>query len=163
MNTKQEYIASSRTLYKAALSLMERKTYLELLGEDEYRKLWGDLDNACHRLELASEDFEIIDKLAQAPKFPTPDWCISPEDTDRVKIYKIELLIVDHDNVGAEEICSILENANYPNDCISPQIMKVLESEVDWHDDHALNQGDESKEEYKRIFSNHAIIREIKV
>ena len=85
----------------------------------------------------------------------------SPEDTDRVKVYKIELLIVDHDNVGAEDIRTLIEDARYPNHCLSPQVKKMTESEIDWHDEHPLNMRDTANEEYKRIFSNHAIIKEI--
>ena len=56
-----------------------------------------------------------------------------------MKVYKIELLILDHDALGPEEIRTVLENTNYPNDCIRPQIASVEEREVEWADDHPLN------------------------
>ena len=57
-----------------------------------------------------------------------------------MKVYKIALLIVDHDDLGPEEIHVVLENTNYPNDCIRSQIASVEEREVEWADDHPLNQ-----------------------
>ncbi len=35
-----------------------------------------------------------------------------------MKAYKVEILIVDHDKVGEEDIKSLIENAKYPNYCI---------------------------------------------
>lgn len=57
-----------------------------------------------------------------------------------MKVYKIELLIIDHDALGPEEIRFVLENTNYPNDCIRPQIALVEERVIEWTDDHPLNQ-----------------------
>ena len=57
-----------------------------------------------------------------------------------MKVYKIELLIIDHDALGPEEIRVVLENTNYPNDCIRPRIASVEEREIEWTDDHSLNQ-----------------------
>ena len=56
-----------------------------------------------------------------------------------MKVYKIELLILDHDELGPDEIRVVLENTNYPNDCIRPRIASVEEAEVEWTDDHPLN------------------------
>lgn len=57
-----------------------------------------------------------------------------------MKVYKIELLIIDHDALGPEEIRVELENTNYANDCIRPRIASVEEREIEWTDDHPLNQ-----------------------
>ena len=32
-----------------------------------------------------------------------------------MKAYKVELLIIDHDEVGKEQIVEIIENTKYPN------------------------------------------------
>lgn len=58
-----------------------------------------------------------------------------------MKVYKIELLILDHDALGPEEVRVVLENANFPNDCIRPQIASIEVREIEWADDHPLNQG----------------------
>jgi hypothetical protein len=31
------------------------------------------------------------------------------------KVYKVELLIIDHDGLGQDEITSVIENTRYPN------------------------------------------------
>lgn len=69
-----------------------------------------------------------------------------------MKAYKVELLIIDFDNVG-DEIASEIENANYPNDCISPQVMSIQEADIgEWDDNHLLNQNDTIMSEYIRLF-----------
>ena len=57
-----------------------------------------------------------------------------------MKVYKVELLIIDHDALGPEEVRVVLENANYPNDCIRPQIASIEDREIEWTDEHPLNQ-----------------------
>jgi len=56
-----------------------------------------------------------------------------------MKVYKIELLVIDHDALGPEEVRVELENTNYPNDCIRPRIASVEVREIEWSDDHPLN------------------------
>lgn len=57
-----------------------------------------------------------------------------------MKAYKVELLVVDFDQCGAEGIEGIIENANYPNDCISPNVLSIKEADIgEWHDNHPLN------------------------
>jgi hypothetical protein len=58
-----------------------------------------------------------------------------------MKAYKIELIIVDHDEIGdREEIIGPIENANYPNDCINPHVLSFREADIgEWYDDHPLN------------------------
>ena len=70
-----------------------------------------------------------------------------------MKAYKIEILIVDLDQCGADEIASVLENARYPNRCIRPEVMRVTEADIgEWRDDHPLNFCDQTKAEYERLF-----------
>lgn len=57
-----------------------------------------------------------------------------------MKAYKVELLIIDFDKLGEESLRYQLENASYPNDCVSPTVMAIRGRDVGpWHDDHALN------------------------
>ena len=56
-----------------------------------------------------------------------------------MKIHKVTLLVVDSDDIGAEDIKEVIENQKYPNYCISPSVVTIETEEVDWHDDHPLN------------------------
>ncbi len=75
-------------------------------------------------------------------------------DEDRVmKVFKVEVLVVDFDNCGADEIKLLIENARYPNHAISPNVMGIECREVDWSDEHPLNMNSTCDAEYKRLFS----------
>lgn len=70
-----------------------------------------------------------------------------------MKVYKIELMIIDHDEIGEEEIIEILENTRYPNRCISPDVKKIESRDIgEWSDDHPLNFCSTQDAEYKRLF-----------
>jgi hypothetical protein len=70
-----------------------------------------------------------------------------------MKAYKVELLIIDHDKVGRDEIANLIENANYPNDCIGPHVMHIEARDIgEFSDDHPLNQSDTQIDEFKRLF-----------
>ena len=71
-----------------------------------------------------------------------------------MKVFKIELFIIDFDEVGEEEIKDIIENTRYPNRCISPDVMKVESRDILWHDSHPLNLTDKCDAEYERLFRN---------
>ena len=71
-----------------------------------------------------------------------------------MKAYKVEIFVVDHDNLGADGIISVIENTRYPNRCIFPDVKKITGREIgDWDDDHPLNT-DQSEFEYKRLFGD---------
>jgi len=70
----------------------------------------------------------------------------------KTKVHKVELLIVDHDNVGADEIMDVIENQKYPNHCISPSVMSTETVEIDYHDGHPFNLTNKQTEEYERVF-----------
>jgi len=71
----------------------------------------------------------------------------------RTKVFKIEVLIVNHDNLTMNEIAETLENANYPNDCINPQVMEITSREVEWTDEHPLNKQSTQKDAYLKLFA----------
>ena len=74
-----------------------------------------------------------------------------------MKAYKLEILIIDHDFLGAEEIQSVIENTKYPNWCISPEVKTVEERDIgEWEDSHPLNLRDKCEDEYRRIFPANA-------
>jgi hypothetical protein len=46
-----------------------------------------------------------------------------------------------------------MEMVRYPNRCISPSVMSVVERDIgEWDDDHLLNQNDTFRAEYERLF-----------
>ncbi len=74
-----------------------------------------------------------------------------------MKAYKIELLVIDFDEIGRDEIVSVLESARYPNRCISPDVKAVDERDIgEWDDDHPLNQYETADAEYERLFAPEA-------
>lgn len=70
-----------------------------------------------------------------------------------MKAYKIELLVIDFDELGEELLRDEILNARYPNDCVSPTIKSVTGRDIgEWTDGHPLNQRSTCDEEYKRLF-----------
>lgn len=70
-----------------------------------------------------------------------------------MRVYKVELMIVDFDEVG-DDIPVVIENQRYPNYCISPHVVKMEHREIgEWHDDHPLNKRDSFKKYYEELFS----------
>jgi hypothetical protein len=58
-----------------------------------------------------------------------------------MKIYKVTLFIIDHDELGEGDISETLESTKYPNRCISPEVWEIESKEIgEWSDDHPLNQ-----------------------
>ena len=72
----------------------------------------------------------------------------------KTKVVKVELMIVDHDGIGIEEITSVLENTRYPNHCIAPRVMSLQAREVDWSDEHPLNKYSTMIATYDELFSS---------
>ena len=71
-----------------------------------------------------------------------------------MKAYKIELLVIDHDGIGSDEIQEVLENIQYPNRCIYPDVKNIEGRDIgEWHDDHPFNSCRKSDSEYRRIFA----------
>jgi hypothetical protein len=66
-----------------------------------------------------------------------------------MKVYKIELLIIDHEDIGDIEIINILEN----NKFINPKVMDIENKDIgEWYDEHPLNLRNKQKEEYIKLF-----------
>lgn len=68
-------------------------------------------------------------------------------------VYKIEVMVIDFDEVGEEGIKDCIENTKYPNWCISPRVKRFQGVDIgEWDDDHPLNKRSTEDEEYKRLF-----------
>jgi hypothetical protein len=73
---------------------------------------------------------------------------------DKMKVHKLEVIIIDFDEIGAESIKTILENARYPNHCISPIVRSVETRDIgEWSDDNPLNRHDTIDAEIDRLFT----------
>ena len=71
-----------------------------------------------------------------------------------MQVHKIEVLVIDFDGLGKDELKSFIENTKYPNRCISPEVKSIETKDVDWSDSHPLNMRDKSDDEYKRLFGS---------
>lgn len=69
-----------------------------------------------------------------------------------MKVYKLEIIVIDFDGLGADDIKETIENQKYPNYCISPTVRSMDCREVDWSDEHPLNNTTTADAEYKRLF-----------
>lgn len=69
-----------------------------------------------------------------------------------MEVFKIELMIIDHDAVGKEGITALIEKARYPNRAIDPKVKKIESREVEWSDDHPLNKRDTHEAAYAELF-----------
>jgi hypothetical protein len=70
-----------------------------------------------------------------------------------MNVYKVELMIINHDEMGQESVKRVLENANYPNDCISPDVVSIESRDIgEWSDDNPLNFSNKKREEFNRLF-----------
>ncbi len=70
-----------------------------------------------------------------------------------MKVYKLEVMVIDFDGLGGDDIKDVIENASYPNRCIMPQVMAIDSRDIDWSDDCALNQTAYTDRAYRKIFS----------
>lgn len=72
-----------------------------------------------------------------------------------MKAYKVELLIIDFDELGEDALRHQLENASYPNDCVCPIVMAIMGRDIGpWHDDHALNSRSTRAAAYDFLFGH---------
>jgi hypothetical protein len=72
----------------------------------------------------------------------------------RVNVYKLEVMIIDFDGIGVQDAKQVLENANYPNDCINPTVMHFEQRQIEFDDDHPLNNTRTSVAAYHDLFNN---------
>lgn len=71
-----------------------------------------------------------------------------------MKAYRLIVIVVDFDDLGAKDIKSVIEHAHYSNRCIDPQVVRAEEADIgEWSDDHPLNQCGADLEALWREFS----------
>jgi len=70
-----------------------------------------------------------------------------------MKVHKITLAVIDFDDIGAESVKHVIENARYQNHCISPDVISIKTADCgEWSDEHPLNDIRNFSEELERIF-----------
>ena len=70
-----------------------------------------------------------------------------------MKVMKLEVFVIDFDGLGESGVRHAIENASYPNRCISPEVRSVEAKEIgEWSDDHPLNNSKTAPAEFDRIF-----------
>lgn len=71
-----------------------------------------------------------------------------------VNVYKLTVMVIDHDGIGLGDVISVLKNTRYPNHCISPEVMASETRQIDWGDDsHPLNFRDKQGQAFKELFA----------
>jgi hypothetical protein len=74
-----------------------------------------------------------------------------------MKVYKVELMVLDFEGIGADGIKEEIENARYGNRCISPEVVAAESRDIgEWSDEHPLNQIDKAEAEFNRLFKPNA-------
>ncbi len=70
-----------------------------------------------------------------------------------MKAFKLEVLVIDMDDIGEEAIRSEIEDTKYSNYCIAPKVRTIRAQDIgEWSDDHPLNKHATSDTEYRRLF-----------
>jgi hypothetical protein len=70
----------------------------------------------------------------------------------KVEVFKIEVMVIDFDGIGEEGVKEAISNASFPNDCVSLDVKSVKYAEVEWNDEHPLNDLETSAKAYADLF-----------
>jgi hypothetical protein len=82
---------------------------------------------------------------------------LGANESTKMKVYRIEVMVVDMDQIGEQEVKDVIENTRYPNRCISPEVKKIESRDIgEWHDDHPMNLNSSRDAEYQRLFAPNA-------
>lgn len=75
-----------------------------------------------------------------------------------MKVYKITLMVVDHNRLGPDALVEEIENVRYPNRCIlCPAVIGIEDRDIgEWQDDNPLNYLGKRKGEFERLFGEAA-------
>ena len=71
----------------------------------------------------------------------------------KTKVFKIEVLVIDFDALGEDGVKDAIQNARFPNDCVSLDVKNIKCEEVEWSDDHPLNMSATSEKAYQDLFA----------
>jgi hypothetical protein len=68
-----------------------------------------------------------------------------------MKVHRVSLLVVDHNDIGVDDIKIELEQTNYPG-LVAPTVLGVETRDVEWSDRHPLNLTDTNREAAAKLF-----------
>lgn len=72
-----------------------------------------------------------------------------------MKAYQLTVRVIDHDEIGPDDIKTVIENARYPNHCIHPEVAAISSRDIgEWTDDHPLNSRVKAEAEWERLFGS---------
>lgn len=70
-----------------------------------------------------------------------------------MKVYKVEIFVMDFDEIGPDRIKEAIEYTEYPNRCISPTVKNIESKDIGkWYDSHPLNNRNTCDAEYESLF-----------
>ena len=71
-----------------------------------------------------------------------------------MNVYKVELMILNFDDLNEQDVTAVIENQKFPNRCIDPIVMRIESRDIgDWHDEHVLNDLSEQESAFNKLFS----------
>jgi hypothetical protein len=74
-----------------------------------------------------------------------------------IKAYKIEMLVLDFEDSGEESIKDTVENMRHLN----AEVMNIKSVDIEWSDDHPLNNCGTSARAYQDLFAVNKSSKEI--
>jgi hypothetical protein len=81
---------------------------------------------------------------------------IVPDPPRPVQVFKVTLMVIDHDGIGADSIKGELENTRFSNHCMSPTVVESESREVPWTDSHPLNFSTKQTKAFRDLFKEGA-------
>jgi len=72
-----------------------------------------------------------------------------------MKVYRVEVMVIDFDNIGPGGVKDVIEHTRYPNWAIHPEVKGIDTREVNWSDRHPLNIMDTADQAYRDLFGDH--------
>lgn len=70
-----------------------------------------------------------------------------------MKVHKVVICVVDHDELGADGVVQELGCARFANDCMHPQVMSIETVDIgEWREQHPLNVRGKSKAAFASLF-----------
>ncbi len=62
---------------------------------------------------------------------------MNDRDGNRVRVFRLEVMVVDHDEIGEAGIREVFASTKFPNRCIRPHVVSAESREVVWETEDA--------------------------
>lgn len=69
-----------------------------------------------------------------------------------MKVYRMTVMFIDFDGIGPDSACSTIEDVRLPNHTINGVVMDIDEREVEWTDNHPLNNRGTRSDAFDKLF-----------